>query len=190
MLRRCDWCTQDPDYIAYHDQEWGVPLKDSHALFELLMLESMQAGLSWITILKRRENYRQAFDNFNANKIVRYDEKKIASLLQNPGIIRNRAKVKAIINNANCYLEIQNNQDFSDFIWAFTDFKVIKNKWRHHADIPAYTPLSEIMAITLKKQGFTFLGKTICYAFMQAAGMVNDHLVTCYRYPLVALPCN
>lgn len=179
---RCRWANSDPLYIDYHDNEWGKPLYDDQQLFEFLMLEGMQAGLSWITILKKRPAYREAFDNFNAKKIIDYDADKVASLLQNPGIIRNRLKVNAIINNAKCYLDIKKSMSFRDYIWQFVDNKPIINQWSNINDIPATTLISDHMAKNLKKKGFKFVGSTICYAFMQAAGLVNDHVTDCFCY--------
>ena len=181
--KRCPWCGDDPVYQDYHDNEWGIPEYDDQKLFELLLLEGAQAGLSWITILKKRENYRQAFDQFDAKKIARYTDKKHQELLQNKGIIRNKLKVKGFTKNAKAYLAIINSgQTFSDFIWQFVDGKIIKNRWKTMSEVPASTPESEAMSKALKKAGFTFVGPTICYAFMQSAGLVNDHLVDCDFY--------
>ena len=180
---RCDWCGDDPLYQAYHDEEWGVPLYDDRALFEFLLLEGAQAGLSWITILKKRESYRTAFDDFDAKKIARYTSKKQEALLQNPGIVRNKLKVAGFIKNAKAYLDILDKHDsFSDYIWQFNEGEIIQNKWKTLAEVPASTPEAEHMSKALKKAGFTFVGPTICYAFMQATGMVNDHLTSCFRY--------
>jgi len=182
-IKRCEWCSEDPLYQDYHDKEWGVPVYDDSTLFEFLLLEGAQAGLSWITILRKRETYRKAFDNFDANKIARYTSKKHEKLLQNPGIVRNKLKVVGFTKNAKAYLQIiKEHGSFSDFIWQFTDGKIIQNKWRTLADIPSKTPESEAMSKALKKAGFTFVGPTICYAFMQATGMVNDHVTSCFRY--------
>lgn len=179
---RCAWVTEDPLYIHYHDTEWGVPIYDDQKLFEFLILEGAQAGLSWITILKKRENYRAAFDNFNPKKIARYDQNKIKKLLQNEGIVRNRLKIEATIQNAKAYLEIlKTHKSFADFIWQFVDGKPIINRVKNIKTIPAKTMISDIMSKTLKKHGFKFVGSTICYAFMQAVGMVNDHIATCFR---------
>lgn len=178
---RCLWAESDPLYQKYHDEEWGFPLVDEEKLFELFVLETMQAGLSWITILKKRENYRNAFDQFNPEKIARYTEKRAEKLLQNPGIIRNRLKIKAIIENAKAYLALKKaGINFSDYIWSFVDGKPIQNSWKTHSEIPAKTPISDALAQDLKKRGFKFVGSTTCYAFMQAAGLVNDHLQTCF----------
>ena len=180
---RCVWCGDDPLYQAYHDTEWGVPLHDDHLLFEFLMLEGAQAGLSWITILKKRENYRAAFDGFDATRIARYDANKIESLLQNPGIVRNRLKVAAAVTNAQKFLDVQSEfGSFDKFIWQFVDGKPKQNARRSIAKIPASTPESDAMSKELKRRGFKFVGSTICYAHMQATGMVNDHTTDCFRY--------
>ena len=180
---RCAWAGDDPLYCAYHDEEWGVPLHDERALFEFLVLEGAQAGLSWITILRKRENYRAAFDNFDPERIARYDKGKIESLLQNPGIVRNRLKVEAAVNNAQKFLEVQEKYgSFDAFAWQFVGSKPRQNHWRGLAEIPASTDESEAMSKELKRRGFKFVGSTICYAHMQATGMVNDHTVDCFRY--------
>jgi DNA-3-methyladenine glycosylase I len=182
-LTRCQWVTDDPIYRAYHDEEWGTPIYDEQKLFEFLILEGMQAGLSWITILKKRENYRACFDNFAAEKIVKYKPAAIEKLLTNPGIIRNRLKVQAIITNAHAFLELKAADiNFTDYIWQFVDGKPIKNHWRNFKEIPTTTTISDQMSRELKKRGFKFIGSTICYAFMQAVGMVNDHTINCFRY--------
>jgi len=182
-VKRCGWCGEDPLYQDYHDTEWGVPVYDDATLFEFLLLEGAQAGLSWITILKKREGYRAAFDQFDANKIARYTAKKHEKLLQDPSIVRNKLKVAGFTKNAKAYLAVvKEHGSFSDFIWQFTDGKIIQNKWKTLADIPAKTPEAEAMSKALKKAGFTFVGPTICYAFMQAVGMVNDHVTSCFRY--------
>ncbi|VEG13407.1 DNA-3-methyladenine glycosylase I [Moraxella cuniculi] len=180
-INRCTWCLSDPLYIRYHDEEWGKPIYDDETLFALLCLEAMQAGLSWITILKRREQYYQAFDGFNPAKIAQYDDQKINELLQNDGIIRHRGKIRAIINNAKAYLAIKANGSFSDYLWGITtiDGKPVINHPATLAEIPAQTEISAKLAKQLKKDGFTFVGATTCYAFMQAVGMVNDHLIDC-----------
>jgi DNA-3-methyladenine glycosylase I len=181
--QRCTWPGNDPLYCAYHDEEWGVPLHDDRALFEFLILEGAQAGLSWITILRKRENYRAAFDNFDAECIARYDASKIESLLQNAGIVRNRLKVEAAVNNAQKFLDVQEQcGSFDAFIWQFVDGKPKQNRRRSPAEIPASTPESDAMSKELKRRGFKFVGSTICYAHMQATGMVNDHTVDCFRY--------
>ncbi|MCA9925989.1 MAG: DNA-3-methyladenine glycosylase I [Anaerolineales bacterium] len=180
---RCAWCGDDPLYVKYHDEEWGVPVYDDQLLFAKLILDGAQAGLSWITILRKRDNYWQAFDNFDPEKIARYDDAKIAELLQNPGIVRNRQKVNAAVKNAQAYLNILETEgSFSDFLWQFVDSKPIPNAWQTMAEIPAVTPESEAMSKALKKRGFSFVGPTIVYAFMQAVGMVNDHVIDCFRY--------
>jgi len=180
---RCAWVNLDPLYIDYHDHEWGVPIYDDQQLFEFLILEGVQAGLSWLTVLKKRHNYRMCFDNFNPQKIARYDQAKIEKLLQNPGIIRNRLKIQAAIANAKAYLEIQQKgESFSDYIWQFVDGQPMQNHWNNIREAPSATVISDRMSKTLKKQGFKFVGSTICYAFMQAVGMVNDHTIDCFRY--------
>jgi DNA-3-methyladenine glycosylase I len=182
-VKRCDWVGADPLYLAYHDQEWGVPLHDDRRLFEMLILEGAQAGLSWITILRKRDSYRQAFDNFEAAKIAVYDERKIETLLANPGIVRNRRKVEAAILNARAFLAVQREfGTFDAYIWQFVGGQPRQNGWRSLAEIPAQTPESEAMSKDLLKRGFKFVGPTICYAFMQATGLVNDHTVDCFRY--------
>jgi DNA-3-methyladenine glycosylase I len=182
-VHRCAWCGDDPLYQAYHDAEWGVPMHNDRTLFEFLILEGAQAGLSWITILKKRENYRAAFDGFDATRIARYDANKIESLLQDPGIVRNRLKVAAAVTNAQRFLEVQTEfGSFDNFIWQFVDGKPIHNARRSIAEVPASTPESDAMSKELKKRGFKFVGSTICYAHMQATGMVNDHTTDCFRY--------
>ena len=181
-MKRCAWAGDDPLYQKYHDEEWGVASYDDRHLFEMLILEGAQAGLSWITILKKRENYRKAFDNFEAKKIARYSENKIEKLLLNPGIVRNRLKVNATVTNAKLFLDIQKQQgSFSDYIWSFVGGEPIVNKWKKVEDIPVNTDESEAMSKDLKKRGFKFVGSTICYAYMQAVGMVDDHVVGCFR---------
>ena len=180
---RCGWCKGDTLYEKYHDQEWGVPVKDDALLFEFLMLETFQAGLSWITILKRRENFRVAFDHFDYKKIATYPETKILDLLQDEGIIRNKLKVRATVTNAQAYIEIQKEfGSFSDYIWKFVNDKQIKNEVVNYKEAPANTPISDTISKDLKKRGFKFVGSTIIYAFMQATGMVNDHQLDCFRY--------
>ena len=169
--------------IHYHDQQWGVPLYDDRQLFEMLILEGAQAGLSWSTILNKREGYRLAFDQFDAEKIAIYSAEKVASLLANPAIVRNRLKVAAAINNARCFLKVQQSHDsFSDYIWQFVDGRPIINHWRYFEQVPVSTAASDQMAKVLKKEGFKFVGTTICYAYMQAVGMVNDHITDCFCY--------
>lgn len=181
--RRCKWVTDDPLYIEYHDKEWGVPVHDDRKLFELLILEGAQAGLSWITILKKRENYRKAFDNFNPEKIAKYDDAKIQQLLLNKGIIRNRRKIESTISNAKAFLDIKREfGSFDKYIWQFVGGDQIRNSWMIVEEVPANTKESDAMSKDLKKRGFKFVGSTICYSFMQAIGMVNDHTIDCYRY--------
>jgi len=180
---RCAWPGDDPHMIAYHDEEWGVPVYDDQALFAKLLLDGAQAGLSWLTILRKRENYYAAFDNFDPQKIASYDEIKIAELLANPGIVRNRLKVNAFICNAQAYLKTQEELgSFSDYLWRFVGSAPIVNSCKTLAELPATSPESGAMSKDLKKRGFKFVGPTICYAFMQAVGMVNDHTTDCYRY--------
>jgi DNA-3-methyladenine glycosylase I len=182
-LARCPWCGTDPLYIAYHDNEWGVPVRDSDALFELLILEGAQAGLSWITVLRKRENYRTAFDNFNAARIARYTPEKLDKLMLNEGIIRNRLKIESVVKNAKAYLAMQEaGEDFSEFLWSFVGGEPRRNRHKTMATVAASTAESDAMSKALKKRGFNFVGSTICYAFMQAAGMVDDHLASCHRY--------
>ena len=182
----CPWCTGFDLYRQYHDEEWGVPLRNDLALFELLNLEGAQAGLSWSTVLKKREHYRLVFDNFQPEIIANYDESKVAALLADPGIIRNRAKVAATILNAKAYLAIKaSGQSFSVYLWRFVGNTAIQNKWSNMAEVPSSTPESIAMSKALLKAGFKFVGPTICYAFMQASGMVNDHLVSCPRHQAV-----
>ncbi|MFN0171680.1 MAG: DNA-3-methyladenine glycosylase I [Bryobacteraceae bacterium] len=187
MPERCPWCLGDPLYIAYHDEEWGVPLHDDRALFELLVLEGAQAGLSWFTVLKKREHYRRVFDGFDAKKIARWTPAKIEKLLADPGIIRNRAKVEGTVASAKALLEIKKRHgSFDEFLWQFVGGKPRVNTFKALSEIPAETAESQAMSKALKKAGFTFCGPTICYAFMQAAGLVNDHLTTCFRYDAAA----
>ncbi|MFN8380074.1 MAG: DNA-3-methyladenine glycosylase I [Anaerolineae bacterium] len=182
-LTRCGWSTSDPLYLAYHDEEWGLPEHDDQRLFEFLLLEGAQAGLSWITILRKRENYREAFDGFDAAKIARYDEGKVEALLQNPGIVRNRLKVNAFVRNAQATMRVRDELGSLDtLLWSFTDGRPIVNRFHSLSEIPAKTSEAEAMSKALIKRGFTFVGPTICYAFMQACGMVNDHVVTCFRH--------
>ena len=180
-VARCGWCQSDPLYIEYHDNEWGKPVYDDHTLFEFLILEGAQAGLSWITVLKKRDRYRQVFADFDAVKMARFSDKKIEKLLQDPGIIRNRLKVNSAVGNAKAYLKVcKEYGNFKDYIWQFVDGKPILNHWRTLDRVPVSTPRSDAMAKDLKKRGFKFVGTTICYAYMQAVGMVNDHLTTCF----------
>lgn len=180
---RCGWCVGDPLYEAYHDEEWGVPVFDDDTLFEFLILETFQAGLSWITVLRKRENFRNAFNDFNYKKIAKYQQAKVDSLLQDTGIIRNKLKVKATITNAQAFMKIQEEfGSFSKYIWNFVDGKPIKNKLKNYKEAPANTPLSDAISKDLKKRGFKFVGSTVVYAHMQATGMVNDHEVSCFKY--------
>ena len=183
MTVRCAWAGTDPLYVAYHDEEWGVPLHDDRKLFEMLILEGAQAGLSWITILRRREGYRRAFYGFYPSVVAGYDEVKIAALLQDTGIIRNRQKVRSAVNNAQRFMEVQaEHGSFDAYIWRFVDGQPIQNAWRTMGEIPAKTPLSDTISKDLVRRGFNFVGSTIIYAHMQATGMVNDHVVDCFRY--------
>jgi len=182
-LIRCPWAGPDPIYIDYHDKEWGVPVFDDKALFEFLILEGAQAGLSWITVLKKRNSYREAFDNFNPAKIAEYDNFKIEALLKNEGIIRNRKKIESAIKNASAFMNInERHGGFGSYLWRYTEGKQIVNTWNSMSEIPASTELSERISKDLKKEGFNFVGPTIIYAMMQAVGMVNDHLVSCFRH--------
>ena len=181
--KRCSWCGEDPLYQHYHDTEWGAPTFDDPTLFEFLILEGAQAGLSWITVLRKRENYRKAFNGFDPHKMARYSNKKIEKLLADPGIIRNRLKVESAVRNAKAFLTIQEQYgSFSEYIWQFVDGTAIQNKRKSLKDIPASTAQSDAMSKSLKKAGFNFVGSTICYAYMQSMGMVNDHVLDCYRY--------
>ncbi len=183
MKIRCTWAGTDPIYIKYHDTEWGVPLHDDRKLFEFLVLDGFQAGLSWITILKKRPNYRKAFDHFDPGKIADYNLRKVKELLSDKGIVRNKLKIESAVKNARAFLVVQKEfGSFNDYIWRFAGGKTIKNAWKTMAEIPAQTNVSAAMSKDLKKRGFKFVGPTICYAFMQAAGMVNDHVVDCFRY--------
>ena len=180
---RCGWCGIDPLYVKYHDEEWGVPVKDDKKMFEFLLLETFQAGLSWITILRKRENFKKAFNDFDYKKIARYDQSKIDSLLQNEGIIRNKLKVHSAVTNAQAFMEIQKEfGSFTDYIWSFVNHKPIKNIWKTHKDAPATSAESDALSKDLKKRGFKFVGSTVVYAHMQATGMVNDHIEDCFRY--------
>jgi DNA-3-methyladenine glycosylase I len=182
-MKRCGWLTGDETYIAYHDLEWGVPVHQDDKLFEMLILEGTQAGLSWLTVLRRRENYRAAYDNFDPQVMARWDQEKIASLLLNPGIIRNRLKIEAARTNARAFLKTTRDFDsFDAFIWSFVNNRPVQNSWGNIREIPAKTPESERMSRELKQRGFKFVGATICYAFMQAVGMVNDHTLDCFRH--------
>lgn len=181
--KRCTWCGDDPLYVEYHDREWGVPVRDDQTLFEFLVLEGAQAGLSWITILRKREGYRKAFSDFNAEKVARYTDKKLDKLLANPAIVRNRLKVYGARKNARAFLDTQEAfGSFSDYIWGFVDGEPIQNHWKTMRQVPATTPVSDRLSKDMKKRGFTFVGSTIMYAHMQATGMVNDHTTDCYRH--------
>lgn len=183
MTNRCEWVTHNSTYIDYHDNEWGRPLKDDQQLFELLCLEGQQAGLSWLTILNKREHFREAFDGFDPKVIAKYTDKKVEELMENEGIVRNRLKIKSIINNAQAYLQIKENHgSFSSYIWQFVDGQSIINEWESHAEVPSETAISRKMSKQMKRDGFKFVGPTICYAYMQSAGLVNDHETTCCFY--------
>lgn len=182
-LKRCPWAGTDPDYVRYHDEEWGVPLRDDRALFELLVLEGAQAGLSWITVLKRREGYRRAFEGFDPERIARYGPAVEARLLSDPGIVRNRLKVASAIRNARAFLTLKEERGaFSDYLWGFTDGRPVVNRWKEMSEVPARTDLSDRISADLKRRGFNFVGSVIVYAFLQSAGIVNDHLVSCFRW--------
>ncbi|MCW8140186.1 MAG: DNA-3-methyladenine glycosylase I [Planctomycetota bacterium] len=186
-MTRCAWAGTDPIYVAYHDEEWGVPVHDDRRLFEFVLLEGAQAGLSWLTILKRREGYRKAFAGFDPAKVARFDAKKRAALLADAGIIRNRAKVESAVKNAKAFLAIQEEfGSFAAYQWRFVDGRPVRNAWKEQRQVPATSPTSDAMSKDLKKRGFSFVGSTIIYAHMQAVGMVNDHLVSCFRYGAVA----
>ena len=183
---RCAWVSQDPLYVRYHDEEWGVPELDDRALFEKLLLDGFQAGLSWITILRKREAFRRAFENFDPERIARFSPRKLASLMADAGIVRNRAKIEGSVRNARGYLSLQNAGGFSAFIWGFVDKRTVQNRWSQPRQIPTETAQSRALSNALRERDFTFVGPTICYAFMQAVGMVNDHLVTCFRHRRLA----
>ena len=183
MKSRCTWAGTDPLYIRYHDTEWGVPVHDDRTFFEFLILEGVQAGLSWLTILKKRENYVRAFDNFDPRQVAAYDTRKLKELMANAGIIRNRLKIEAAVANARSFLTVQQEfGSFDKYVWQFVGGRALKNSWKTVGEVPAQTETSAAMSSDLKKRGFKFVGPTICYAFMQATGMVNDHTVDCYRY--------
>lgn len=187
MCKRCSWAGSEPVYISYHDEEWGVPLHDERRLFEFLILEGAQAGLSWITILKKREAYRKAYYDFDVERVARFNSRSVDRLLNNPCIVRNKLKIEASITNARAYLELQNEfGSFNNFIWRYVDGRPIQNRWKTLEHMPAFTPLSDNISKDLKKRGFKFVGSTICYAFMQATGMVNDHITSCFRHNEVA----
>jgi DNA-3-methyladenine glycosylase I len=184
-VERCAWVPEgDELYVAYHDEEWGVPERDDRALYELLTLEGAQAGLSWSTILRKREGYRRAFEGFDPAVVARFDEARVEALLQDPGIVRNRLKVTSAVENARRVLEVQEERgSFSDFLWGFVDGEPLVGRWKTVGELPAETPVSKDMSKELKRRGFRFVGPTVCYAFMQAAGLVNDHTMSCFRYP-------
>ena len=183
MKKRCAWCSDDPLYVSYHDTEWGVPVHDDRRLFEFLVLEGAQAGLSWLTVLKKRENYRKAFDNFEIERVAKYGHQEIDRLLLDPGIVRNRLKIASAIQNAQGVLAIQEEYGtFDAYLWGYVNGSTIQNSWTSMADLPSKSAGSDQMSKDLKKRGFNFVGSTICYSLMQAVGMVNDHLVDCYRY--------
>jgi DNA-3-methyladenine glycosylase I len=181
-IKRCPWCLSDPLYIEYHDREWGVPVRNDRKWFEFLLLEGVQAGLNWLLVLKKRENYRRAYDGFDFNKIARYGEKEVVRLLADPGLVRNRAKIAASVSNARAFLEIREEfGTFNRYIWSFVGNKPLRNSWKKDSEIPARTPLSDVISADLRRRGFKFVGSTIIYAHMQATGMVNDHLIGCFR---------
>lgn len=183
QISRCGWCKDDPLYVAYHDTEWGVPVHDDRQLFEFLILEGAQAGLSWLTVLRKREGYRRAFAHFDPEIVARYSDKKVNELLQNEQIIRNRLKIASAISNARAFLKIQKEfGSFANYQWSFVNHQVIQNSWKRLGDLPAKTEVSDLMSKDLKKRGFKFVGSTIIYAHMQAVGMVNDHLASCFRH--------
>jgi DNA-3-methyladenine glycosylase I len=183
MGDRCSWCGSDPLYVHYHDTEWGVPVRDDATLFEFLLLEGAQAGLSWITVLRKREGYRRLFDNFDPQKIARYSDRKLSTLLENPAIIRNRLKVQAARRNARAFLAVQEAfGSFGDYIWGFVDGRPIQNQWHSTDQVPATSPVSDAISKDMKQRDFSFVGSTIIYAHMQATGMVNDHVVGCFRH--------
>jgi DNA-3-methyladenine glycosylase I len=182
-LHRCPWCAGSPEYVAYHDAEWGVPVHDDRRLFEFLVLEGAQAGLSWLTVLRRRERYRRAFAEFDPARVERFGARQVERLMQDEGIVRNRLKVESAIRNARAFLDVQSELGtFDAYVWRFVDGAPRQNRWRRMTQVPASTPQSDAMSKDLKRRGFNFVGSTICYAFMQAVGMVNDHLVDCFRW--------
>ena len=183
-MKRCAWVTSEPLYIEYHDQDWGVPVYDDRLLFEMLCLEGAQAGLSWWTILQKRENYRKAFANFDAKKIVKFSEEKLEALREDKGIVRNKLKIQSVVTNAKAFLKIQEQHgSFSEYIWSFVNHKPIVNEWKTKEEVPVTNEISEKMSKQLKKDGFKFVGSTICYSYMQAVGMINDHTLDCFRHP-------
>ena len=187
MTIRCPWAGSDPLYLRYHDEEWGVPVHDDRHFFEMLVLEGAQAGLAWITILRKREGYRDAFDGFDPAAVARYDDRRVEALLANPAIVRNRLKVESAVGNARAFLRVQDEHgSFDRYVWRFVDGRPRQNRWRTMADVPAETAESRSMSRDLKRRGFRFVGPTICYAFMQATGLVNDHLIDCFRHAALA----
>lgn len=182
MTERCGWCNHEQIYQDYHDNEWGEPIYDDQALFELFILETLQAGLSWITVLRKREAYRKALNNFNPEKIALYDESKYEELMTHPELIKNKLKMRAIIHNAQCYLELKKNNSFSDWLWKYVNHQPVMNGYQSLQDVPVTTPISDQISKDLKKLGFKFVGSVTIYAFMQAAGMVNDHVSNCFKY--------
>ena len=189
MTTRCEWVWYDPLLIEYHDKEWGIPVHDDRLLFEFLVLDAFQAGLSWSIVLKKRENFRNAFSDFDPFKIAKFNRSKVEDLLQDPGIIRNSLKIESTISNAKSFLEVRKEfGSFDKYIWQFVNYRTIQNRWKSIKELPAKTENSDLMSKDLKKRGFRFVGSTICYAFMQAAGMVNDHVVNCFRYKELKLP--
>ena len=186
QCNRCSWAGDDPIYIDYHDTQWGIPVHDDQKLFEFLILEGAQAGLSWITILKKRNNYQKAYNQFQVEKVARYSTKKIQSLLANPGIVRNKLKIQSSITNAQAFIDIQNEfGSFDYYLWRFVNGMPIQNNWKTHSHIPVTTKESDALSLDLKKRGFKFVGSTICYAYMQAVGMVNDHVTDCFRHKII-----
>ncbi len=186
-MKRCEWCGTDPLYVAYHDEEWGNPIHDDHLLFEAMILDGAQAGLSWLTILKKRENYREAFHDFNFERIARYEEADIRRLMGNAGIIRNRLKIESAVHNARLVVGVRDKYGSLDsFLWRYVDGVPIQNAWKNLEEIPSQSEISDRMSADLKKQGFKFFGSTICYAFMQAVGMINDHAIYCFRHEQVS----
>ncbi len=184
--KRCPWCLGHEEYVRYHDEEWGVPSRDPRHLFEMLILEGAQAGLSWLTVLRKREGYRRAFDDFDAEKIAKYGPRQVERLLQDSGIIRNRLKVNSAISNARAFLKVEADQGFVNLMWSFVDDLPKQNRWKSLSQVPASTPVSDAMSKELKRLGFRFVGSTICYAYMQSVGMVNDHLAGCPRHAQVS----
>jgi DNA-3-methyladenine glycosylase I len=185
-LNRCPWAEASPDYAKYHDEEWGVPLKEEQGLFEFLALEGMQAGLSWLTILRKRSALRRAFSGFDPERVARFSPRRVEGMLADPAIVRHRGKIEATVHNARTILELREGQEpFSDLVWSFVDGRPVQNRRRRLADVPASTPVSERMSKELKRRGFRFVGPTTCYAFMQATGMVNDHLLKCHRHEVI-----